>query len=108
MGAGGLFAVAAGYEGWRLLGKRYPPTPYDDLLYQLPDREAARELGRAFLSQHSSFTLPHAASALRKRIGSNPLAAVLASEIAAGDLVETGHWLLPETLAGLCALAAKI
>jgi len=100
--------AAAGYEGWRWLKKRYPPTPYDDLLSQLPDRAAARELGRAFLSQHNNFTLPHAARALRQRLAREPLPAVLVSEIAAGKLVETGHWLLPETLAGLCALAAKI
>ena len=108
IGAGGIFAAAAGYEGWQLLRKRYPPTPYDDLLSQLPDREAARDLGRAFLSQHSNFILPHAASALRKRMGSKPLPAVLASEIVAGKLIEAGHWLLPETLVGLCALVAKI
>jgi hypothetical protein len=108
IGAGGLVAAVGGYEGWRLLRKRYPPTPYDDLLSQLSDREAARELGRAFLSQHGKFTLPHAASALRARIGTKPLPAVLASEIAAGELIEAGHWLVPETLAGLCALAAKI
>ena len=108
VGTGGLVLAAAGYEGWRLLRKRYPPTPYDDLLSQLPDREAARELGRAFLSQHRKFTLPHAARALRQRLARESLPAVLGSEIAAGKLVETGHWLLPETLAGLCALAAKI
>jgi hypothetical protein len=107
-GVGALAAGAVVYESWRLLARHYPPTPYDDLLSLLPDREAARRLGGAFLSDHANFRAHYAANALRKHIGGRPLLNVLDSEIAASGLTEAGHWLVPETLAGLCALAATI
>jgi hypothetical protein len=104
---GVAIAGAAGYEGWRYFAKRYPPTPYDDLLSQLSDREAAKQIGRAFLATNSGLTPANAAAALRKRIGTRAIATVVQDEIAAGDIVEAAHWLLPQTLVGLCALAAK-
>jgi hypothetical protein len=105
-GAAALGTGGIAYESWRLLVRRYPPTPYDDLLSLLPDREAARRLGSAFLSEHSNFTPRHAAKALRERIAGQPLLTVLDREIGTGGLTEAGHWLVPQTLAGLCALAA--
>ena len=109
-GAGALGAAVlagVGYEASRLFGKHYPPTPYDDLLALLPEREAAKAVGAAFLKDHPDFTANAAAGALRKHIGKQPLDAVLQAEIAAGALTEAGHWVMPQTLAGLCALAAK-
>lgn len=106
-GAAAACALVLSYEGWRHLGKHYPPTPYDDLLARLPNRDAAKRVGKAFLIFHSGFIPRYAASALRQRIGKAPLRDVLEQEIAAGQLTEAGHWLLPETLAGLCALTAK-
>ena len=102
-----LAAVAAGYEGWRHLARHYPPTPYDDLLSLLPDREAAKQVGRAFLAANSGFLPAHAAGALRQHIAGRSLGTVLQDEIARGEIIETGHWLLPQTLVGLCALTAK-
>lgn len=102
-----LAAAAAGYEGWRHFAKHYPPTPYDDLLSLLSDREAARKVGRAFLATNSGFVPAHAAAALRHRIGAQSLDSVLKDELTRGNLIEAGHWLLPQTLVGLCALAAK-
>ncbi|HEX3944664.1 MAG TPA: hypothetical protein VHW69_11305 [Rhizomicrobium sp.] len=104
---GAVIAGAVGYEGWSYFAKRYPPTPYDDLLSYLSDREAAKEVGRAFLATNRGFTPAHAAAALRKRMGTRAISNVLQHEIAAGDIVEATHWLLPQTLVGLCALAAK-
>ena len=50
---GGVVAamVAAGGAAWRLhlFGPHYPPTPYDDLLNQISDREPARVFGEAAL-----------------------------------------------------------
>jgi hypothetical protein len=105
-GAGIAIAGAAGYEGWRYFAKRYPPTPYDDLLSYLSDREAAKQIGRAFLATNRGFTPANAAAALRKRIGARAISSVLQDEITAGEIVEASHWLLPQTLVGLCALAA--
>jgi hypothetical protein len=102
-----LAAAGAGYEVWRGFGKRYPPTPYDDLLSLLPDREGARQVGRAFLATNSGFMPAYAATALRQHIGHRSLMAVLNDEISTGQLAEAGHWLLPQTFVGLCALAAK-
>lgn len=100
-------ATAIGYESRKLFGRHYPPTPYDDLFALLPDRDAAKKIGAAFLKDHANFTPNSAADALRQHIGKQKLDAVLQAEIAAGALTEAGHWLMPQTLAGLCALAAK-
>jgi hypothetical protein len=110
---GGVAALGAavlagvGYEASRLLGKHYPPTPYDDLLALLPEREAAKAVGAAFLKDHPDFTAKAAAAVLRKHIGKQKLDALLQDEIASGALTEAGHWVVPQTLAGLCALVAK-
>jgi hypothetical protein len=105
--AGALVAIAAGYEAFRILHPHSPQTPYDDLLDRLSDREAGRQLGAAFLATHSDFTASAAAHVLRRRIGERELSATLESEVTHGDLTEAGHWIVPQTLAGLCALAAR-
>ena len=104
---GAAVLAGVGYEASRLLGKHYPPTPYDDLLALLPEREAAKAVGVAFLAEHPNFTAKTAAAALRARIGKQKLDALIEAEITAGALTEAGHWIIPQTLAGLCALAAK-
>ena len=106
-GAGVLAAAALGYEAVRLLGARHPPSPYDDLLSLLPDRDAAAQVGLAYLNEHPRFEATAIAQVLRKEIGSRPLASVLQADIARARLVEVEHWLMPETLALLGALAAK-
>jgi hypothetical protein len=109
-GMGVLAAAVAGgvaFEAVRLWGKHYPPTPYDDLLDRLADRPAAETVGRAFLAQHPNFTAATAAAALRARIGKQQFAGMLQQEIAAGHITAAGRWIMPETLVGLCALAAK-
>lgn len=107
-GSGIAVAVGAlGYEAWHVLGKHYQPTPYDDLLDLLSDRDAAKRVGRAFLKEHPDFTAKDAAAALRRRISHRSLDTVVDAEIRRGEITEAGHWLMPQTLAGLCALAAK-
>jgi hypothetical protein len=103
MAVGGI-----GYESWRLRRRHYPPTPYDDLLDLLEDRGPARLIGRAFLQTHANFTAATAARALRQRVRARALSSVLAQEIADGHITEAAHWIMPETLVGLCALAAKV
>jgi hypothetical protein len=107
-GAAGISAaIIAGVFAPRWFAKRYPATPYDDLLGLLDDREAAKRIGRRFLKEYPNFTAPKAAHALRQRVGKRTLESVLESEIANGQLTEADHWVLPQTLVGLCALAAK-
>lgn len=105
-GAGVLAAAALGYEAVRLIA-RPPPSPYDDLLSLLPDRDSARTVGLAYLSEHPHFDSTTAAHLLRKEIGSRPLAAVLQTDVIQDRVVEAGHWLMPDTLVLLSALAAK-
>ena len=61
-GLAALAALAAGGIG-HLLGRWYPPTPYDDLLHQIVDREPAAALGRAALVSMPA-TLPALAAQL--------------------------------------------
>ena len=52
IGAGGAVVVAgAVFEGRHLLRKHYKPTPYDDLLALLDDRDAAARTGKAVLAE---------------------------------------------------------
>ena len=106
-GAGVAAAIVAGVFAPQWFGKHYPPTPYDDLLALLDDREAAKLVGRAFLKSQPDFTPAKAARALRQHIGKRALSPFLEDEIALGQLTEAGRWVLPQTLVGLCALAAK-
>jgi outer membrane scaffolding protein for murein synthesis (MipA/OmpV family) len=97
-------AVAAGtYRFTDIFVKRYPATPYDDLLTHLGDREQAARLGAAARHPSDAVTL---ASRLRASVPGDLEAAVQA-DIAAGRLTEVQGWLLPQTLVLLSALAAK-
>ncbi len=105
--AGGLaIAGAALFEAPKLFGPHYPPSPYDDLLAQLPDRDSAARLGAARLAQHP-FNATQTAGEIRRKLETHSLAAVLETDLAQGHMAEARGWVLPETLLGLCALAAK-
>jgi hypothetical protein len=99
-------AVAAGlYRFTDLFVKHYPPTPYDDLLGQLTDREQAAKLGaKAPLTSDAQSQ----AARLRASLQGRDLPTAANADIAAGRLVEVDGWLVPQTLAELCALAAKV
>jgi hypothetical protein len=108
IGAGGVVVLAVGgYEGRRLLRKRYAPSPYDVLLALLDDRDADAQIGEAVLADIDDFDPKLAAEELRERIGKRPLAQVMIEDIGEGRVQEAGGWVMPETLALLCALAAK-
>jgi hypothetical protein len=106
---GGLLAVAAvaALEGPRLLRKRYAPSSYDDLLALLDDRDADAQLGEAVLADRDEFNANAVADRLRARIAKLPLADVMVEDAVQGRVTEADGWVLPETLALLCALAAK-
>ncbi|HEY0281064.1 MAG TPA: hypothetical protein VGC27_00370 [Rhizomicrobium sp.] len=108
IGAGGAVALSAvALEGRRLLRKRYAPSPYDDLLTLLDDRDADAQIGEAVLADLDDFDARIVADDLRERIGDRPLAQVMAEDVAEGRTLEANGWVIPETLALLCALAAK-
>lgn len=98
-------AVAAGlYRFTDLLVKHYAPTPYDDLLGRLVDREEAAKLGARMAG---SFDLAAQSARLRAVLGQKDLAAAAKADIAAGHLLEVDGWVVPETVALLSALAAR-
>lgn len=108
IGAGGAVIVAgAAFEGSRLLRKRYAPSPYDDLLTLLHDRDADAQLGEAVLAGKESFDATAVATGLREKLKLGSLAQVETKDAAEGRLDEARGWVLPEALADLCALAAK-
>lgn len=105
LGAAGA-AVAAGlYRFTDLFVKHYAATPYDDVLAMLADREQAARIG-AFVSAAPE---PQALAArLRALLKQDGLTGAVKADLAADRLVEVDGWLLPQSLALLSALAAKV
>jgi hypothetical protein len=99
--AGGIAAAlgvtALGLTLPQWLGRRYAPTPYDDLLATLVDRDQAARLGDVARSALPTFSA---------RAAARNLAEVLDADIREGRIAEIGGWLLPDSLAQLCTLAA--
>jgi hypothetical protein len=109
MGALALAGVMA-WEAPRLFpalfARRYPPSPFDDLLALLPDRGNAVRLATTLDGGIRNMDARTTAERLRTRIGGHSLAVVIAGDLAENRLVEAQGWLIPELLAELCALAA--
>jgi len=104
--AGAGAAVTAGfYRFTDLFVKHYPPTPYDDVLAALVDREEAARLGALVGNAPAADVL---AARLRTILKPNGLSGAIGSDIAAGRLTEVEGWVVPESLALLSALAAKV
>jgi hypothetical protein len=112
--AAALGLTAIGITVPRLFGRRYRQTPYDDLLAQLVDREAAVKLGKVAYEKMGEISgiadlypkAPALASELRQRLERRTLAEVTRSDLATGRLVEIKGWVLPETMVLLSVLAA--
>jgi len=104
--AAALFATALGLTLPRWLGHSYAPTPYDDLLGRLVDREAAARVGQAVRESVPSLDDKKIARELRQRFEERDLTDVMDSDTAEGRISEVGGWVMPESLAELCALAA--
>jgi len=103
-------AVAAGlYRFTDLFTKHYAPTPYDDVLAALLDREHAAQLGARVTGAPAPKALAERLRAILKPSGLNPsgLTAAAIADAAAGRIITVDGWLLPESVALLAALAAK-
>jgi hypothetical protein len=104
----GLMAVivgAAGGAAWKLhlFHKHYPPTPYDDLLNQIADREPAIVFGQA-----ARKSLPGAAQlAAQLRRDGRKLAARASAEPGEAQITEVAGWVVPQSVALYAALAAQ-
>lgn len=110
LGSGAVLATAAGGAvAWklRLFGPHYPPTPYDDLLNRLADREWARKFGAQALPSMPDFNPEAAAARLRALLGNQTLESTAVSDAEAGRVTEAAKWLVPESVALIAALAAR-
>jgi hypothetical protein len=111
--ASGLAALGVGavtlaiVEGSTLFRSRYKPSPFDDLLTQLPDRDNAAVLGKSVLAQDGYFDTQATASRLRASLKDTTLADAMKSELGRHDVLEVHGWILPRSLVQLSALAAK-
>jgi hypothetical protein len=99
-------ALAAGlYRFTDLFVKHYPPTPYDDVLVALVDREQAVRFGASVSGAMDARSL---AEKLRPLLKPSGLSAAANADIAAHRLIEVDGWVVPQSVALLSALAAKI
>lgn len=99
-------AVAAGlYRFTDLFVKHYPPTPYDDVLAALADREQAARLGGLVRNAAAPNDL---ATKLRGVLKANGLAGAAGADIAGDRMIEVDGWVVPESVALISALAAKV
>ena len=105
--AAALGIAALGVTVPRLLGRRYRQSPYDDLFAQLVDRDEAVKVGRAMLDGGFRIDARTVGRDLRQRFERRNLDEVTDSDLAQGKLLEAQGWVLPESLALLCALAAE-
>ncbi|HEX3755498.1 MAG TPA: hypothetical protein VHV26_10530 [Rhizomicrobium sp.] len=108
-GAAGGLALLGGAL-WRftdLFVKHYPPTPYDDVLARLIDRERAARLGAAALRGMPGFDADRAAARLRSAFATGGLSVAATIDVVNGRMLEADGWLLPQSVALLSALAAK-
>lgn len=105
---GGIAVAAAAavggaiYEAPRLF-KHRASGEYADLVNRLDDTEAAAAVGRSVAADN----LHEIASDIRAQLKKHPLSGLLAQDAADGKLAEAGGWVLPATLALLCAMAAQ-
>jgi len=99
-------ALAAGGAAWKahLFGKHYPPTPYDDLLSQIEDREPAIAFGA-----EARKSLPGAAQlAVQLRKDGRKLRDRAQAEPGEAQTTEVAGWIVPQSVALYAALAAQV
>jgi len=108
----GLLAliVAAGaasglYRFTDLFVKHYAPTPYDDVLAALADREQAVKFGALVRNVPDVSGL---AAKLRANLKAGGLGAAAKADAGAGRVMEVDGWVVPQSVALLSALAAKV
>ena len=108
---GGLAAAAiaavGGVAAWKFhwFAKHYAPTPYDDLLKQIIDREPASKLGAVAVRAMPDFDIKRLAARLRQP--GNALAIRAPLDAGQNRVSEIGGWLVPESVALYAALASR-
>ena len=107
-GLAAVMVIAAGRTAWKfgLLRKHYPPTPYDDLLNQIVDREPAAKLGAVAARGTPGVTI--AALAARLRQPGAQLATRAPLDCTQGLVSEVGGWIVPQSVALYAVLASRV
>ena len=107
MVAVGVLAAVGGTAPRLFFHQQYHRKPYDDILVHLKAREAGAQVGAAVIARLDGFDIHNVAERLRAALKTTPLAALALADVAEGRTLEAGGWVLPESLALLCAVAAK-
>ena len=102
-----LRSAAVAVREWPFhLRRHYRRSLYDDVLSKLADRESAEAFGRVAMKD-----APGAAAAvaalLRQRLSASNLRSVALAELSQGHVFVAGGWVVPESVALICALAAR-
>jgi hypothetical protein len=85
----------------------YRRSRYDDLLAKLVNRDASTRFGKALVVSGAPPKSGAIATLLRARLKHADLRSVAREELAEGKLLPAGGWIVPESLALICALAAR-
>jgi hypothetical protein len=101
-----LASTAIALREFPVLLKRYRRTPYDDLLSGIDDRDAAEVFGRHAIKSIPNLDKSRTAWLLRDRMKDKSLKQLLESDLLTGRVVEVAGWVVPESLALICALAS--
>lgn len=108
-GLAGLGALAASlYRFTDIFVKHYPPTPYDDVLSRLEDREQAAKLGTAALKSQPDFDAAASARRLRGALEHGSFREVVLADAETGRVQLVDGWVLPQSVVVLSAIAAKV
>ncbi len=103
----GLGSAAALTFGFGLWHGPWASSPYGDLLNQLPLEAGAVTLGRAVRQALPALNDSLAAASLRRRLIGTSLRKLARTDAEHRQVVEVSGWILPLSVAELCALAAS-
>jgi hypothetical protein len=104
----GAMAAASLYRFTDIFVKHYPPTPFDDVLGRLDDREQAARLGTAALKDLPEFDAEASAQRLRAALRHGSFRDVVLADAETGRVLLVQGWVLPQSVAVLSAIAAKV
>ena len=103
----GLGTAAALTFGFGLWHGPWASSPYDDLLDRLPVVAGALTLGRAVRQALPALDDRATAASLRRRLAGMSLRKLAREDAEHRHVVEVSGWILPLSVAELCALAAS-
>lgn len=104
----GAMAAASLYRFTDIFVKHYPPTPFDDVLARLDDREQAAKLGTAALKGQPDFDTEASAQRLRAALEHGNFREVVLADAETGRVQLVQGWVLPQSVVVLSAIAAKV